>query len=53
MNCKITSLASGRIGGRQDMGNNQYVLVLLTVLCILEGLVFIELRRLRMGKGPK
>jgi hypothetical protein len=35
------------------MGNDLYVIVLLAVLCILEGLVFIELRRLRMGKGSK
>jgi len=35
------------------MANNLYVIVLLSALCILEGLVFIEVRRLRMGKGPK
>jgi hypothetical protein len=38
---------------KQYMGNEQFVIVLLTVLCILEGLVFIELRRLRKGTGPK
>ena len=35
------------------MENNLYVIVLLSVMCVLEGLVFIELRRLRVGKGPK
>jgi hypothetical protein len=35
------------------MSNDQFVIVLLTVLCILEGLVFMEVRRLRLGKGPK
>jgi hypothetical protein len=35
------------------MGNEQFVIVLLTALCVLEGLVFIEVRRLRKGTGPK
>jgi hypothetical protein len=35
------------------MVNNVYVIVLLSALCIIEGLVFIEVRRLRTGKGPK
>ena len=31
----------------------QWMIVLLMAMCILEGLVFIEVRRLRLGKGPK
>jgi hypothetical protein len=31
----------------------QWMIVLLMALCVLEGLVFIEVRRHRLGKGPK
>jgi hypothetical protein len=49
----ITRLASGKIGGKQDMVYEQWMIVLLMALCVLEGLVFIEVRRHRLGKGPK
>jgi hypothetical protein len=49
----ITPLASGKIGGKQDMVYEQWMIVLLMALCVLEGLVFIEVRRHRLGKGPK
>ena len=51
--CKTASLAAAKLEEKQYMGNEQFVIVLLTVLCILEGLVFIEVRRLRKGTGPK
>jgi hypothetical protein len=40
-------------GGKQDMVYEQWMIVLLMALCVLEGLVFIEVRRHRLGKGPK
>jgi hypothetical protein len=44
---------AGKIGGKEDMVYEQWMIVLLMALCVLEGLVFIEVRRLRLGKGPK
>jgi len=44
---------AGKIGGKQDMVYEQWMIVLLMALCVLEGLVFIEVRRHRLGKGPK
>jgi len=35
------------------MAYEQFMIILLMALCVLEGLVFIEVRRLRLGKGPK
>jgi hypothetical protein len=37
----------GETGGMSDMTNEQLLLIIVMVLCILEGLVFIEVRRLR------
>jgi len=35
------------------MTNEQLLLVLVMVLCVLEGLVFVEVRRLRKGMERK
>ena len=36
-----------KIGGTRDMPFERYVMIFLSAVCVLEGLVFIEVRRLR------
>ena len=44
---QLSLVAGAEIGGKPDMPFERYVLLFFAALCVLEGLVFIEVRRLR------
>jgi hypothetical protein len=44
---KSLPVPTGETGGTSEMTNEQLLLVLVMVACILVGLVFVEVRRLR------
>jgi hypothetical protein len=44
---ELLPVPTGETGGTSEMTNEQLLLVLVMVACILVGLVFVEVRRLR------